>query len=240
MLDRAYWYGRSAVAPAPPSETYESVILADSPSGFWRLSGAGPEADLSGNGNALTYNGSPTTEAGPCADGSLAHVFNGTDQSASAAHAAAFDFGTGDYSIEFWIKLAAYTSGRYILGHSGNGDDGAWEVSMTSSAFTSRVGDTGVPATADGPAADSAWHHCVLTMDRDGNGTWYHDASVASGSPDSISAAAAESVSRTTTLWIARRESTAFMPGSLANVAIYPSLLSPERVTAHYAARLLS
>ena len=93
----------------PPAPSYNSVILADGPVGFWDES----FIDQTANGNNATITGTPTTAVLP--NGDLAMRFNGTSQYvtipdqpyfSAATHANGGASPGGVLTIEAWIAPA--------------------------------------------------------------------------------------------------------------------------------------
>jgi hypothetical protein len=147
----------------------------------------------------------------------------------------AWDFGTGDFSLEFWLKVPSWPrTSEFILGHDGDASPGAWEafVSNKTNRLVSRIGGATVNS---GPAVknDGGWHHIVLAASRSGNAQWYCD-----GRPDgatSISNESAKSLDMVgQVLWIGRRQTYGFFDGSLDEIAIYKAALSSATVAEHY------
>ncbi len=99
--------------------TYDMIVLADHPVGFWDLSHAsGPEPDLSGHGNAGSYlGGTHTVAAMP--NGDMAAVFDGSTQYLSIPSRASYSIPTtGSLSWEGWIRpdvlMFPHSSGGYV------------------------------------------------------------------------------------------------------------------------------
>jgi hypothetical protein len=98
--------------------------------------------------------------------------FNGTSNYLSAANNGVFDLGTGDFTIEFWMKSSQNT-GYYvgIIGTqsvAGNSTAGMWRISNRMNS-TSQLGfdySTGGSFVDDvfGPNVnDGSWHHVAVT-----------------------------------------------------------------------------
>jgi hypothetical protein len=85
--------------------TYDQVVLADHPVGYWAMSrAAASEPDLTGKANAGTYHGgTPTAAALP--NGDTAADFNGSSQYLSISSQASFSIPTtGNLTWEAWIR----------------------------------------------------------------------------------------------------------------------------------------
>ncbi len=238
MLDDYYFRKVAVTVPAPPVTTYDDEVLADSPVAYWRMDGDMTDTDLGSGGNTLTHTGTPGVVTGPC--GVDAKAYTADTMWSTAAHNAAFDFGTGDFTLEWWMACTSWDDSTYLFCHDGNGGTGAWDVRrFAAPSLSSRICGTTAVVIGDEPAAahDGAWHHWVITYDRDANGSIYMDGATITAGVDSIAAASATACDATVTLWVARRQTAGYARVSMGEVAIYKSLLSPTRIAAHYAAR---
>jgi len=108
-------------------------------------------------------------------------------------HNAAYDFGTGDFSISMPIKRNA-TGGVEVFLANCQGTAGTYGFRFYFNGAANKIAcnlysTTGnVGLTSTGTIADTNWHTFLFVADRDGNGTFYID-NVAAGSA-SIAAAA--------------------------------------------------
>jgi hypothetical protein len=91
--------------------------------------------------------------------------FNGINQHVEVANNAVFDFGTGDFSISFWVK-GPITTGDLLERET------LWNLAISSTYvnFLS-LGDLCVGTFA----FDNNWHHVVMTFDRGVANTCYVD-----------------------------------------------------------------
>jgi hypothetical protein len=130
------------------------------------------EGDISAEvvwGNNGGWNGEPTPVAGKV-DGAL--DFNGVTDYVQVPNHASLNFGTGNFSIDAWVKTSAASGIKCILDKR----SGA-ESTPTGYAF-SVLGGNLVLQMADGTwtnyqstllVADGNWHHVAATVDRDVN-----------------------------------------------------------------------
>jgi hypothetical protein len=119
-----------------------------------------------------------------------------------------------------------------------NGNAPNWLITVSDDAgFTGRVRarlfDGAVTRTAYGPTTrvdNGAWHHVVAVFDRDSGITVYVD-----GVAATTAGAMTGSVSNTAAFMVGKSGNTSFgwLAGDLDEVALYPSVLSAARVTAH-------
>ena len=81
--------------------------------------------DLSGNGNNGTYvNGTSTVaDSDPTYGGSRAYNFDGTDDYIQLP-ITAMDYGSGDWTISFWLSSTQITGGPLFNNYSGTGSSG--------------------------------------------------------------------------------------------------------------------
>lgn len=246
-LWRLLWQdiGTNNPPPTPPGDTYAETLIAMAPTAYWRLGeSSGNAADSSGNGYTLTAGGTPTySVSGWPGDGDTAITFDADWFTASDA--AWMDVGTADFTIAWCMKHAAGwpTAHERILGHDGQGNTGQWTVYLRAS-----VDDyvrLNLDATADYNFVTSAnllddgnWHHCVLSVDRSGNGVLYVDGNA----EDTVDVSASSSLDLTNTraLWLGARSAVPSEPyvGSLDEVAFWNgTALSSTEVATLYAAR---
>jgi hypothetical protein len=94
-----------ASGDAPGSSTYDMVVLADHPVGFWDMRAATTtEPDLTGNGNTGSYAGGTTTTV-RMPNGDEAVDFNGSNEYLSVPSNASFSIPTkGTLTWETWIR----------------------------------------------------------------------------------------------------------------------------------------
>jgi len=127
--------------------------------------------DLSGNARHATQatSGSRPTWSSQ-ANGRLglgAVAFNGTSQNFTIASNAAFNFGTGDFTIEAWVNAASLSNDWFIASAANNGGL-FFGYTQSISPFGWGVGRTGV-----------AWDY--ITGSTASINTWYHVAVCRSG-----------------------------------------------------------
>jgi len=95
------------LAGAASAGLYQSVVLSDSPEGYWRLGDAGATAmDATGNGHAGTYlNGVAQGQAGALVgDPDGAAGFNGSNHKVDIPHS--IDLNPPSFSFECWAQVA--------------------------------------------------------------------------------------------------------------------------------------
>lgn len=214
--------GRASASPA----TYEALILSDNPVGYWRLgepSGT-TVVDSSTNSNNGLYSGSlalgqPGAISG---DANTSVLFTGG--LGTIPNISAYNFGTGDFSIETWIQTTA--SGFAIACSNYSGGNSFW-IGLGSGfptlAFTSGSLQSFTTAINDG-----LWRYLAGTRSSGACELYVDGVSVVSGSNTS-------DISSFGNLVIAQLGNAGFSSTEfLDEVAIYGYGLSSAQVLAHY------
>lgn len=132
---------------------------------YWKFDeSSGDAADSSGNNLTLT-NTSATYEAGKknnCATLGTGATFQGADSDF-------YDFGTGVFTIAFWLKTSNTSRNGVVADNSAWTTDGCWGVQINSPAnkleFSSNDGYLDTSASVN----DGDWHRIVFV--REGTGT---------------------------------------------------------------------
>ncbi len=215
---------------------YASLVLADQPLGYWRMSDTQvtQALDSSGNGWHGAYQGGPTfNRAGALAqDTDTATAFNGSTTRMSAPDRNDF-VGQAPFSLEVWVRPASFgASGDYkVLIRKAAGGDGfyMWMNSVYGFGFE-RTASSQIGRIGTGPVSAGAWYHVVGTYDGMSmrvylNGVLkqqgYHVTAMADNT-------AVLDIGFYPTL------PSYVMNGDLDEVAVYGTALSAARVTAHY------
>jgi RHS repeat-associated protein len=226
-------YNAAKAAP-PTGSAYPSAVLSDSPAGYWRLGETGPNnmntsaQDISGNGLTGTYTpagGYTLGQPGALGtDPGFSARFNGTSGFVSIGNPTALQMFNG--TIEAWVyttttsqsaiaaKLHAWWFGVQATGKLGFYD-------MT----TSTMRDSGVVVN------DGRWHLVAVTFKSGfASGSQMYVDGVSAGSAFLMTVNAQANI-----VELAGYETTSqFLNGWLQDVAIYPTMLSPNRILAHY------
>lgn len=127
--------------------------------------GATSTTDSSSVGKAITFYGNAQLSTTAPKYGSAALLFDGNGDYIQAPDSADWDFGTGDFTIEFWYKSTNNTSdpGTFVSQYNGNGFTFRWYIGalyMLNGASTMGTSGSWTPTT----------------------GVWYHIAACRSGS----------------------------------------------------------
>ncbi len=216
---------------------YRDEVVADSPSAYWRLGEtSGTVAANEVAGQAGTYVGGPALgQPGALAgDANAAAVFDGLDDAVTAAPSATLD-AIGGVTVELWARRTRNASWQVLVGKPGDGQSRNENYAIwfdSSNRLQAYFGNgTSYVSAAWGTPVDNGWHHIAATYDN----------STARLYVDGVQRAQATSSVALTpvaaSLNIGRSNSGSyFFAGTLDEVAIYRSVLSPTRIAAHYAA----
>ena len=231
--------GRTIVGGTPPSDTYGSTVWNDSPNIYYRLdeTSGSTATDLSGNTNNGTYSGGVTLGvASPVSGaGHTAVTFNGTTGTlASGAQMAA----PSVYSEEAWFKTTSTAGGKLIgFGNSRTGNSSSYDrhVYMLASGqlvFGTYTGQINV-ATSSGSYNDGNWHYMVATQGPDGM-KLYVDGQLAATNPQT-------QAQGYNGFWRIGGDNLSgwgvnngYFAGTIDEAAVYPTVLTPAQVQAHY------
>ena len=165
----------------------------------------------------------------PYTPGYYSNFFDGTGDNLTFPNSSQFAFGTGSFTIEFWIN-APLNNDKFILG--GRGAVGTMHITTGGSSSTAGVlryvgGSTIV---SNGVITDNRWHHCAIVRNGSTNITLYVDGvSVGTGT---------DSTNYTTTsgTWIIGKNDTSdnnYITGYISNfrivkgTAVYTSNFTP-------------
>jgi len=173
-----------------------------------------------------------------------AYQFDGINDTIDLGTSSDLDaFGANrDFSISAWIRrndttnLEGIFSGSTGLFNTGIYFGTQWN-DEDNLRFLSRSNTVDLNTT-DNSIGDNDWHHVVLTVDRDQNGTIYVDGRKRSSTD--ISSTAAENWSRSAGIYKigVDRQHSNFFNGTIDEVMIYNFSLSPEQINVSYQAGL--
>jgi hypothetical protein len=225
---------------------YRGEVLADAPAGYWRLGETtgtlaadeteSHNAGVYENGVVLGTAGSLQTDPNTAAglDGGNDRIRLGDPASG------AFDFGTGDFTAEAWVKTSV-NSERAVIGKS----DAARYWQITVSDDPGRAGQLRTNV-YDGTVTrqvyslhrvdDGVWHHVVVLFDRDVGISVYVDGAASGQS----AGATPGDLGNAASLDVGKVPGYPEFEGGIDEVAVYRTLLAPERILAHYHAALAS
>jgi acid phosphatase type 7 len=220
---------------------YQQIVMSDAPRAYWRL---GETSGTTAADVTLTAAGAYESSVVLGVPGAIvgntntAVGFDSNKDRVSMGDPAsgALDFGTGDFSVEAWIRTTS-AAGRVVVGKRTSGPGWSIAVSGTSGhhgEVAATIADGAVTRLAYGPTKrvdDGAWHHVVVAADRDTGITVYVD-----GVSRATAGATTGSISNLVNFEVGRVSNFGVYRGDVDELALYPSLLSSTRVQAHYGA----
>jgi hypothetical protein len=230
--------GRAGVGLGEPGETAVQSDTQGLQLNNWQMSGT--LLDSSGTNNGSYLNAPPVGVAGALTDGDTAATFPEGSQYGRVARQIA-----DDLSIEFWFKSTQGISagnqwweGAGLVDAEVGGATNDFGVSLRSDGkVLAGIGSPGGDVSIVSPVGglnDGSWHHVVFTRAQaTGAIRLYVDgASVASGTASTSSLTAEPSL----TFGRLATGGNAYA-GSLDEIAVYNTALTPATVAFHYAAR---
>jgi hypothetical protein len=186
--------------------------------------------DSSTNNFTITRNGNTTQGSFSPYGSNWSNYFNGTTDNLSFPNNTAFVFGTGSFTIEFWIN-GPLNNDKFILG----GRDAIGGMHITTGGSSSTAGVLRYVGTStivsSNVITDNTWHHCAIVRNGSSNITLYVDGvSVGTGTDTNNYAAASG------TWYIARNDlgGSNYLNGYLSNLrivkgtAVYTSSFTPS------------
>ncbi len=228
---------------ATPSP-YADAVSADAPSSYWRLGEAsGSTAYDWAAGNDVTLASDATRGVTGALKGDTDKATGFSGAASVPGVTAASVSGPQTFSVEAWFSTTS-TSGGKVVGfgnnktsNSSNYDRHVYLTNDGKVVFGVYNSNTFTLSSGAG-LNDGKWHHVVATMGSDGMNL-YVDGVKAASRTDNTTAQAFTGYWRiggdTLNGWPSQPTSAA-LAGSIDDVAVYPTVLSADRVTAHYAA----
>ena len=243
------------ITSTPYRTTYQQVVLADNPVGYWRKGDAGSTlADSSGNGFDGTYNNSPALVSGLIndPDGARSYV-SASSQTATVPDDPALRPGANaDMTIECWINLPDVDQLAGIVGKrevgpnregwaltvSDNlaGDTAGKEIHFYYFEKFSGLGFSRVNVNSTAAIADGNTHHIVVTVDADAvvqKATLYVDGNIPGQSSGQAGPYPTIDNTDPITFGFTPNHGT-FLDGTVDEVAYYNYVLPQSRIQAHY------
>jgi RHS repeat-associated protein len=225
----------SIAGAADPETSYATSVRSDTPLAYWRLgesSGTTTAADDL-TAHPATYTGNPTlgSTGALIADTNKAPTLDGVDDRADAPNTAGFfDPGTGNFSVEAWIKTTA--NGNEIIANKGT----AWQLAVTND--TGKIGtarftyaNSAVTVYSTARVDDGNWHHIVASVLRNSYADMYVDGAVSARTSTPNTTALTD----TNPIRIGASASAGgYFTGQIDEVALYNTNLNGLRILAHY------
>jgi hypothetical protein len=218
----------AAVTPTGTAGSYETSVLADAPSVFYRLDE--PSGTLMADSSTHAADGTYTGQGGLNAPAPLA-----SDPAPSSSYASCCSgLGTGtstlpDYdsarTVEAWVNTTSGTTNMAIAGYGTTGTDGGFIVSLSSQAINVDAYNDYLTFPTARPMDSGVWHQVDVTFD----GTTvsvYLDGQLVGSSPFT----AASINTQPDGLVVGYFPGYNAFSGDLGDVAVYPSALSASQI----------
>ncbi len=242
----------STTVTATPA-TYRDAVLADAPVAWWRLGEpAGPNAFSEVGDRVGAATGTVTfAQTGALAGSADRSVAFGNTGSIVVPAASAPSLGSSSFTLESWVRPGA--NGGPILDRfmdtatGGNGHQGfTWKLNACGSGAHSRGrcpflriwdlnGSNDVQLSTTPMPAD-IWTHLAVTVDRSANQAQLYVDGAPVGSPAALTLTGSIDVNLALRIGYKHVGAVERFDGSLDEVAIYPTILSAERIAAHHRA----
>jgi CSLREA domain-containing protein len=154
--------------------TYPTVVLADTPAGYWRfdeLSGT-TALDSSGNSNNGTYlNGPLLGQTGAFAGSNTAASFDGINDLVRVPDSSSLDVGD-TFSLEGWVKRSSTSGSQSLLNKGGNGIQlTVMNAANGNQVWLRKANVTTLARSSAGIPADGRFHYIVATKNGTGAGS---------------------------------------------------------------------
>ncbi len=223
----------------PGRKSYHDMILEESGLvSYWNFgAGSGSKAWDQIGVNHGTITGATWTQE---ANGRQTLDFDGNDRiSMGNPGDDSLDMGTDDFSLEIWLKTN-YTASTQRFFHKKGATiaSAGYEAKILTGLGNMDIviadGTNSVDFNTSTSVTDNAWHHIVLSVDRDDSSGMktYVDGEQVGGSRDPT---AVDNMNSTRNLFIgARNYNDFYFNGSLNEPAIYNVALSQETILRHY------
>jgi len=220
--------------PPPPTSSYGSAVVADSPASYWRLGeSSGPMAADAVSNNTGTYRNSPTLGAPSLLRSdpqSTAVSFDGVNDSVTVPSAPNLS-PTAAVTVEAWVRPAAIPATGSFASVVTKAESYALQFNGPRLEFTTMQSGTRrrVQAAA-GVVVAGQTYHVVGTYDGAVQRLFVNGAQVASGLFTGALSTTANSLVMGS--WDANSE---YLSGVIDEVAVYPTALTASRIANHYA-----
>lgn len=228
------------------ARTYADEVIADTPSGYWRMNEASGTATVAAYGATNgTYAASPTlAQGGALASAETSVLFNGSTQWSNVGNV--YNNSTS-YTYEAWVYLpsAVATAPRAVIAKRSSAEGLVLGVNTSQSpAFTAYVGSTAFTATATTALATGTWYHLVgvrINQNCAGAGGSYSVRIYVNGVREACAEITGTPAANTVALRIGSDVTGGngrSFPGRIDEAAVYAGkALSDARILAHYQAR---
>lgn len=238
--------GGTAGPSADPADFYGATVAADDPQFYWRLGesqGTTAHDALSADGPTGVYEAGVGLGAPGAVAGTTDTAVRTSGDSAGTLASSASVQTPRQFSAEAWFRVAPGTTGKIIgmgtlpTGSSGYYDRHVYLRADGRLAFGVRTPGGPVVVESGGSYADGEWHHVVASQGGDGMELWADGVRVASNAETAnVSYAAYWRIGGDTLHGWPGDPENDYVAGTVDEVAVYLSPLSPAQVAAHHGA----
>ena len=229
----------TAAAPTNAPKSYSATVLGDAPAAYWRMSEmtGTTMADATKNANNGRYDGIVMlAQPGPLAgDGSTAVAFDGATGAVTVPSSTSLQVNW--VTIELWINKRADTEfGVYVAKNvAGGGGVGTGWFQLLNDHHNGKLefrvtGDVDPILVSTATLDLNTWYYVVATYDGVAAKLYIN------GKLDSTLSAVASPAQNADPVYIGRRADGFYTNALIAEVAIYPTALSADRIVAHWRA----
>ncbi len=153
----------SAVVNTDPSWTSVVLLLP-----FDGVDGATTTTDLSNSAHAMTFSGNAQLDTAQFKFGTASLLCDGAGDLVFSADSADWNFGSGLFTIEAFIRPNSVTSNRFIVSQWGNASNMAWALWISAGTLSWNVSTTGANNLADiaaGTVSNGSWQFAAIDYD---------------------------------------------------------------------------
>ncbi len=220
---------------------YQTQVLADGPSHYWRMGAAGVWPDYAGTSDLTSAGTVAADTAGAInSDTDPATAFDGsTGTSGSSVQ----ETGTNEFTVEAWFKTTSTSGGKIVgFGDSKTGSSGSYDRHVyldNAGHVIFGVYPNGVrTVSSSGTYNDGAWHQMVASLSSAGMKLWVDGLQVGART-DTTSGQDYKGYWRVGGDSLGgwpNQPASSYLAGAIDEVAVYPVALTRDQVRAHYTA----
>jgi len=227
----------AAVTPTGAASTYDSTVLTSKPSVFYRLADSDTHAmaDSSGNGATGGSYGSTTTlgQNGPLGNDNATGVSDTGCCSAVNGGNPSLPLYASSRTMEFWVNTTG-TGEEYVAGYGSQGTSEAFNLATEPDTVIVSGYNDDLSFNTKSPINDGSWHFVVVTATATSASVYVDGNSL--GTQNFPSPLDTLPATQGLVLGMASQDCCGYFTGDLADVAVFPSVLSAATVTAQFTA----
>ncbi|WP_460798517.1 PKD domain-containing protein [Microbacterium sp. GXF0217] len=231
-----------ATVSSTPASAYATAVLDTGANQYWRLGSRDGAADWAGTNDGVVRSGASWSSSNAIAGDSGGGAVSLNGSSTGLVSSTSSMASPREYSVELWFNTTTSSGGKLVgFGSSASGNSSNYDrhLYMRNDGRIIFGSYSGVTNTVTSPAAyrDGAWHHAVATQGANGIELYVDGTRVASN-------AAAPAANDYVGYWRVggdnlggwpNQPSSSYFNGRVDEVAVYPTALSSDQISAHYA-----